>query len=109
MRTWPSSSSKVSVVASTFASGQSCFANKLSSVRYLSTRTLRSDKDIDLTIGKPLPNLTHEYTRFSECSRRLSSAYVTVSVIGCMAQILHDVQIPGEERRIEFSSACKFV
>jgi hypothetical protein len=44
--------------------------------KVLSTRPLRSEGGIDLTIGKPLLNLTDELNRFCERSRRLSSAYV---------------------------------
>jgi hypothetical protein len=42
-------------------------------------------------MGKPLLNLSDELARLGERSRRLSFAYVDVSVIGCVPQILHDI------------------
>jgi len=52
---------------------------------------LRSEEEIDLTMGKPLLNLTDELARLGERSRRLSSTYVDVSVIGRVPQTLHDI------------------
>jgi len=42
-------------------------------------------------MGKPPVDLSDELARFGERSRCLSPAYIAVSVIGRVPQILHDV------------------
>lgn len=69
------------------------FARRLSSVRYLSIRILRSEREVDLPMGNPFLYLANELACFRKSARRLSVAHLDLSVISGMSQVLHDVEI----------------
>jgi hypothetical protein len=73
-------------------------ANKLNSVRYLSTNIRRFSADKDLAIRCSLSDLANKLTGFSESPGGLPSAHAGIPIIRSVPEILYDIEIPSAKR-----------
>src|SRR5919108_1802726 len=96
------------MVASTFASGQSALANRLTSVRYFSTSVRLSVCERILAMRDTLLDRVYKRLRLPAGTCGLPLAESTVPVVCGMAKILDNRDIPCENGRELLTPSCEF-
>src|SRR5215510_13085808 len=97
------------MVASTLAAGHSSLAKRLTSVRYLPTMVCRSARETASSMGNAPFDSLHKLSRLTQSTCSLSGAEMMITVVGSMAQLLHNREVTDKYRRKLFSPSCEFI